>query len=332
MNNLKEINLDLFPNVKFGINVNIRANSIVIGNGVYIGSNVTIEASNIKLGINTIIENDTTIKSIGLTEVMSDFIIGDNCLIGHNTQILVPTFSMKDYSQLHNSALCSGYKPLTIGYNCWIGQGAILNSYEVLKIGNNVRMGGCQIWTHVASGELMEGSNFFGSDSVVIEDNVWLMGFGQMITPGVKLAKGTVVMAGSIITKDTIEGHTYSGIPAIDISEKLPAWKQMSIDKKMSLAKQILNEFIENFKNIGNNIHLLDSNTPNFINTLNKLLELEEYQVIIINKVDLEKYIETKHSIFDLTSKLYLKRRTSVEIDFIKFNVGYRARFIPYND
>ena len=127
---MKEVDLTNFGNVTFGTNVKIKAKSFSIGDGTYLGDNVSIEAENVSIGSDCVIEMGTKIKGIG--QVMNTFVLGDNCFIGHSNQILSPHFEMKDYSQLHNSCLCSGYKPLKIGFNCWIGQGAILNSFESL--------------------------------------------------------------------------------------------------------------------------------------------------------------------------------------------------------
>ena len=316
------LNKLIFPKVKFGNNVVINCESAIIKDGTTIEDNVTIEAKNIKIGFDTTIESNTKIKA--LSDTMSDFIIGDNCLIGFDNQILVPSFAMNDFSQLHNSCLCSGYKELIIGYNCWIGQGAILNSFERLTLGNNVRMGGSQIWTHVASGELLEGSNFYGSKPVILEDNVWLMGFGHLITPGVILARNSVVMAGSVVSKSTEPYKTYSGIPAKDISDKLPAWKKLSLADKGEMIKQFISEFILQYPRFKANIVYMEE-------LLNPEKIDSKLSVIICNKIDLETFRNLHYSIFDLSTKKYLKQRSEVEIAWLKFVIGFRARFIPYN-
>ena len=135
---MKELEQLNYPDVFFGKNVVIEGDTINIGKGVIIGDDVTIIASNIQIGNDVKIEYGTTVK--GLNSIMSDFILGDNSLIGFRNQILTPYFSMNDYSQLHNSCLCSGYKPLKIGYNCWIGQGAIMYAWGVVKYGRMLQV------------------------------------------------------------------------------------------------------------------------------------------------------------------------------------------------
>ncbi len=318
-----------YPNVQFGEQVEIFGNNVIIRPGVKIGDRVKIYAENIEIGYDTSIEQDVVFKGIG-GQTMQNLIIGDNCLIGFRNQILVPEFILKDYSQLHNSCLCSGYKPIHIGYNCWIGQGAILNSFESLTLCNNVRMGGSQIWTHVASGEVLEGSNFFGSNPVTLEDDVWLMGFGHLITPGVTLKKGSVIMAGTTITKDTEPYHTYSGIPAKNISDKLPAWTKKTVQDKFSMLKQFVDEFIDSNPIYASAIQFVAETSLQPISFFDTLNSISAPQIFIFETVNLAEVKNVKHTLFDLTTKTYLKRRTKLEIDFIKFNLGYRARFIPF--
>ncbi len=323
---MRAIDLTDYPNVIFGENVSIQGTSVIIKPGSTIGDNVIIHAKNIEIGFDAVIEKGTVIRALGVP--METFRLGDNCLIGFSTQILVPYFEMGDYSQLHNSSLCSGYKPLNIGNNCWIGQGAILNSFETLTLGNNVRMGGSQIWTHVASGELLEGSNFYGSKPVTVEDNVWLMGFGHLVTPGVVLAKNSVIMAGSVVTKSTLPYKTYSGNPARDISDKLPAWKKLSGKDKIEMMQTFISDFKSAFPMYAEQIYFIESSkAANFINVLK---DNGEGCVVISDEVDLDGCKKTKATIFDISTKRYLKQRSGIEICWIRFNLGFRSRFIPF--
>lgn len=55
--------------------------------------------------------------------------------------------------------------------------------------------------------------------TVVIEDYVWL-GNKVTVLPGVTIAKGCVVAAGAVVTKDTEEYGIYAGIPAKRVGER----------------------------------------------------------------------------------------------------------------
>jgi acetyltransferase-like isoleucine patch superfamily enzyme len=325
---MKHINHDLFPKCTFGENVNIYGDDIVIKDGCSFGNNVEISANNIYIGFDCVIQDNTKIKA--LKDEMEFCYLGDNTFIGFNTQILVPYFQMDDYSQVHNHGLLSGYQPLKIGYNCWIGQNVILNSFEKLTIGNNVRMGGCQIWTHVASGELLEGCTFFGSKPVIIEDNVWLMGFGHTVTPGTILRKNSIIMPGSVVTKSTEPYHVYSGIPAINITSKLKGWRNLDIDKKWDLLRGFINEFTEQYPQYKNKLICTEAETEIY-EMLLKITVSEPLLIFVKQVNDFSVLSNLKHTWFDLNTKQYKKNRTEIEINWIKFSVGYMARFIPFN-
>lgn len=317
-----------FPLGVFGENSEIYCDELIAPGRFTLGNNVSIRASRVSLGHNSRVDYNTSIRA--LNGQMEEFYLGDESLISFNCQVLLPFFSMGDYSQVFHSGLLSGYKPITIGHNCWIGQGAILNSAERLTIGNNVRMGGCQIWTHVASGELLEGSRFYSEKPVVVEDNVWLMGFGHTVSPGVTLAKFTVVMSGSVVTKSTKPYKTYSGVPAKDITSSLPAWSPLSQDQKIEMLKKFAQEFILQYPEFDSRIHIINLNSEEDVRQFSKLLKDDIAHLIFINEGKLEDYFGSQHTIFDVSKKIYLKQRSDIEIKWIKFNFGYRSRWLPY--
>ena len=58
-----------------------------------------------------------------------------------------------------------------------------------------------------------DGLDSFSKGPIVIEDDVWI-GFGSIILSGVKLSQGTVVGAGSVVTKSTDPYSIVAGNPA----------------------------------------------------------------------------------------------------------------------
>ncbi len=54
---------------------------------------------------------------------------------------------------------------------------------------------------------------------IIIEDDVWL-GANVVVLPGVTLGKGSIIGAGSVVTKDTEPYAIYAGIPAKKIKER----------------------------------------------------------------------------------------------------------------
>jgi acetyltransferase-like isoleucine patch superfamily enzyme len=322
---MKKLVLSDYKDASIGNNVEVWCEEFSCIGAFTLGDNVSLKARRIVLGNNARIDGNVAVRS--LKENMEEFSMGDESLIGFNTQVLVPSFTMGDYTQLFNSSLVSGYKPVTIGHNCWIGQGAILNSAETLILGNNVRMGGSQIWTHVASGELLEGSNFYSEQPVTIEDDVWLMGFGHTIVPGVTLKKKSVIMAGSVVTKSTEENKTYSGIPAIDISDRLPAWQPLTLAEKFEKLKQFTHEFVAEHPEFDGRVFGFDSKDDKQVN---EAIRSDIPVLIFFKQLDLGSYNRGIHTIFDLDTKRYTKQRTAIEICWVKFSLGFRARFIPF--
>lgn len=51
------------------------------------------------------------------------------------------------------------------------------------------------------------------SKPVIIEDNVWV-GAGSIILPGVTIGKGSVIAAGSVVTRDVPKHTVVAGVPA----------------------------------------------------------------------------------------------------------------------
>ena len=228
-----------------------------------------------------------------------------------------------DFSEIHNSGLHSGYKDLTLGYNCWVGQNSILNATESLTIMNNVRIGTqSQLWTHVASGELIEGCTLFGEKPLVLEDNVWIVG-GAVISPGLILRNNSIIMTGSVVTQDTEPYCTYAGVPAVNITDKLNCWKKIDIDEKYDIAKSYVDQFLNGKPNYRNHIGCLSKIDHDMVSDI-------KYKVLIVKKLEnIKEYINYGISIFDISSKYYIKNRHKIELEWIKFNLGYRARFLP---
>ena len=58
----------------------------------------------------------------------------------------------------------------------------------------------------------------------------------------------------------------------------------------------------------------------------------DKENLFIVTDIKLSDFVNTKNSIFDLNTKRYIKTRSKIEIDWIKFTVGFRVRFIPWEN
>lgn len=310
---------DISASVKIGKRVHIQAEKIVIRDNAVIEDDVSIKAKEIYIGCKTIIQKNCSISAIG--EIADRISFGDYGFIGSDTRILVPVFEMGDYTAIHNHALINGYKPCYIGHNSFIGQHSVLNSSETLLIGNNFRMSlNGYVWTHAESGELLEGCNFYHRTSTVIEDNVWLAGSNVCVSPGVRLRQGCIILMGSVVTKDTLPRHCYGGVPARDLTEQLKPYKEVTVDEKIAMLKTFVGQFIEK--------HGQYSNGFEFISYPASEKHSTDSQIVIIENGPIQSFGDGV-SVFCLSTKTYVKQRTQIEEDFMRFLIGARARFVP---
>jgi acetyltransferase-like isoleucine patch superfamily enzyme len=327
--------VSLGKSFKIGTNTSIRGKQIQIEDDVTIGSNTMISADHLSIGFGSRIEDNCKIL---LTGQDSKFSIGDNCFIGHDSKIIVPSFEAGDYVSLHNHLLVNGYKPCNLGHNVWIGQNCILNSTDRLTIGNGVGIGtySC-VWTHGFYGELIEGCTIFKIAPVIIEDDVWLIGSFNIISPGITVGKRSVILTGSVVTRDVPPYACVAGNPAKDITEKLHPYKQLTVEEKYEMMKSFMKEFVTTAKaskltELRNGWHVEEDHQSYdiiFLEEANDQLITEESKRIIFTKknVTSKRYSET--TIFDLSNKTYTKKRTEIEIRVMKFLLPTKARFLP---
>jgi len=102
--------------------------------------------------------------------------------------------------------------------------GTCIHAYQSVEIGSNCLIAAnCQIFDgngHDLSFSCVENRiNTKGSSKpVVIEDNVWI-GANSVILPGVKIGRGSVISANSVVTKDVPQMVVAGGNPAIIIKD-----------------------------------------------------------------------------------------------------------------
>lgn len=116
-----------------------------------------------------------------------------------------------------------------LGGNISIGKDCSINAYSVIYGGGGLVIGNDVL---IATHTLIIPSNHIFRDSrtlirnqglslkgIVIEDDVWL-GAGCRILDGVRIAKGTVVGSGAVVTRSTDPYVIVAGIPACMISKR----------------------------------------------------------------------------------------------------------------
>jgi len=107
-------------------------------------------------------------------------------------------------------------KNFKIGENVFVNIGFFYDGYYPLTIGNNIRIGQFVkiiTATHDIGPSHQRGLAEVTGNSIEIEDGCWI-GCGTIILPGVTVAKGCVIAAGSVLTKSTQPDGLYGGTPA----------------------------------------------------------------------------------------------------------------------
>ena len=246
--------------------------------------------------------------------------IGDNNIINDNTRILIGAnpLHIGDWNVFHNDMLIMVGKGLGIGDNCWFGQNTILDGTGELSIANGVRVGMySQIWTHVASGELIEGCMLFGDNKVTIEDDVWLVG-SCVVSSGVHLRRKSVFLINSVVTKDSEPETIYSGTPAT-VNSKIQVWKEVSVVEKLTMLLEWGELFCHNKQyEIDNQIEL------GYFSI--KSTKDREALVFFIEE-GFKVSDEFITSLFNVVDKTFTKKNSLLERTFYKFIYNHKARF-----
>lgn len=103
-------------------------------------------------------------------------------------------------------------KSFKIGQNSVVNGNCRMDTRGGIVIGNNVSISSDVII--LTADHDMNSPDFSGRNKpVIIDDYVWI-GTRVMILPGVKIGKGAVIAAGSVVVKDVESYNVVGGIPA----------------------------------------------------------------------------------------------------------------------
>ena len=204
----------------------IRAEELVVGEGVVVEAGVLIT---------------------GKHGPAKRVVLGDHCYVGHETRVMVPEFSLGDYSKLNMHGFCHGELPLQIGRNCWIGGNVVLDSMGGLDIDDNVGIGShSQLWTHIQFGDIVEGSRFCSRKYMHVGKDAWFV--GHCIVSPVEVGERSMAMVGSVVTHDMEPNHIYAGVPAKDVTEKLGTqFQPRTVEQKAAKLQEILDAFLAEY-------------------------------------------------------------------------------------
>ena len=124
---------------------------------------------------------------------------------------------------IYNGVHLGTGKNISIGDNSIIGYDCILLQSAEIIIGKDVLIGPRTIITtgnhrYSMNSKIIDQKS--KNEKVVIEDDVWI-GAGVLILPGVKISRGSVIGAGSVVTKDTKPYTINVGNPCKEIKKRV---------------------------------------------------------------------------------------------------------------
>ena len=138
-----------------------------------------------------------------------------------------------------------GKNGISIGDNFYIGKHSIIET--TAKIGNDVLIANSVaiigrydhqyklpgISTRMAAGIREESYNWIGKDEVTtIHDDVWI-GYGAIVLSGVTIGTGSIIAAGSLVTKNVEPYSIYGGSPAKKIHDRFDNESDLETHKRL---------------------------------------------------------------------------------------------------
>jgi maltose O-acetyltransferase len=123
-------------------------------------------------------------------------------------------------SNVHPTVILRQSERIEIGDNCLINHNNVLQAGKEcgkIIIGNYVHTGANVMmfaFNHsIDSLEVPSIKQDYYDADIVVEDDVWI-GAGSVILLGVRIGKGAVIAAGSVVNKDVPPYAIYGGVPA----------------------------------------------------------------------------------------------------------------------
>ena len=130
---------------------------------------------------------------------------------------------IEDYVTIWLSTDAGSDPKLTLGKRVFIGQNTYLGVYQPIEIGDNTMIGAYSyliLANHCyESRETPIQDQGFTGSAIKIEEDVWI-GTHVVVLPGVKIGKGAIIAAGSIVNRSVPPYEIWGGAPAKFIKER----------------------------------------------------------------------------------------------------------------
>lgn len=171
-----------------------------VGRGVVFGQGVTLRHPHkIRIGENTVIDDYAVLDAKG--EANDGIWIGANAYIGRNSILSCKEGSIRldDYCNVSANCMILSETEVSLGKYCFLAG----NCYLVA--------GGNHSFDQVSVPIMFQPS--YSKGGIKIGEDVWL-GAGAIVLDGVEIGRGSIVGAGSVLTKTLPENSIAVGSPA----------------------------------------------------------------------------------------------------------------------
>lgn len=254
----------------------------------------TVNVGKLKLGRHVRIEPGVDIDCDRLT-------LGDGVTIKTGTRIKMTDLTIGDYTTIGENCVLDGTDWCRIGHNCWFGHFTIIDSKGTTRIGNNVGVGAhSQLWTHIYFGDRLFGCRFASHRPLVIDDDVWFV--GHCIVSPIHAKAKSMAMVGSVVTRDMEDNRLYAGTPAKDVTETFgPQFEPRTLDVKREMMEGYLAQFRTESGRQARGLRIVDVLGPQ----------------------------EPGITQFSLSERCYTKQLLPEEVQFMRFLLPTRAKFVP---
>ncbi len=169
---------------------------------LFLGRNVTIRHSHLlKTGRGVVLDDNVFVDALGEWGVR----LGDGVTVARGCVIR------------SSSVLWTSSKGFVMGDNSSLGEYSFVGAAGGVKIGSNV-LGGQRLSFHSENHNYEDVTRPMREqgvrrEGIVVEDDCWL-GSGAIFLDGVRVGRGSVVAAGSVVTRSVAPYSIVAGVPA----------------------------------------------------------------------------------------------------------------------
>jgi acetyltransferase-like isoleucine patch superfamily enzyme len=180
--------------------------------------------------------------------------IGSHVTIGSTTFLDTPFIEIGDDSKINEQVFVGGLQHhdsrFVLGKNCQIMQMSFINPAKSVTLGDDSGIGGYSlVFGHASWQSQLEGYPVeFAPIEIGNSVSITWRGF---IMPGVKIGDGAVIGPNSLVNRDIPPKCLAAGFPARVLSRYPDFPKEISVEQKVAILKNIVDEMITYFNGSG---------------------------------------------------------------------------------